>query len=44
LLVVCIGRNGKVIFPRGNDVILAEDTVTVITTHTGFHDISDILA
>ena len=44
LLIACIGRNGKVIFPRGQDVIKAGDTVIVVTTHTGFGDISDIMA
>ena len=44
LLIACISRGGKVIFPRGQDVIQAGDTVIVVTTHTGFRDISDILS
>ena len=44
LLIACIGRGGKVIFPRGQDAIQAGDTVIVVTTHSGFGDISDILA
>lgn len=44
LLIACIGRHGKIIFPRGQDAIAAGDTVIVVTTHTGFRDISDILA
>jgi len=44
LLIACIGRRGKIIFPRGQDAIAAGDTVIVVTTHTGFKDISDILA
>ena len=44
LLIACIGRKGKIIFPRGQDKIQAGDTVIVVTTHTGFRDISDILA
>ena len=44
LLIACIGRKGKIIFPRGQDAIEAGDTVIVVTTHTGFRDISDILA
>ncbi len=43
ILVACINRNGNVIIPRGRDVITAGDTVVVVTTHTGFKDISDIL-
>jgi len=44
LLIACIGRKGKIIFPRGQDAIQAGDTVIVVTTHSGFKDISDILA
>jgi len=43
LLIACIGRKGKIIFPRGQDAIAAGDTVIIVTTHTGFKDISDIL-
>ena len=44
LLIACINRGGKIIFPRGQDAIMAGDTVIVVTTHTGFGDVSDILA
>ena len=44
LLIACIGRKGKVLFPRGQDAIEADDTVIIVTTHTGFRNISDILA
>ena len=44
LLIACINRGGEIIFPRGQDVIKAGDTVIIVTTHTGFGDISDILA
>ena len=44
LLIACIVRRGRVIFPRGQDAIEAGDTVIIVTTHTGFRDISDILA
>ena len=44
LLIACIGRKGKIIFPRGQDAIQAGDTVIIVTTHSGFKDISDILA
>lgn len=43
-LITCIIRRGKVIMPRGKDVIMPEDTVIVVTTHIGFKDIKDILA
>ncbi len=43
LLVTCIIRNGKIIIPRGHDMICKGDSVVVITTHTGFKDITDIL-
>jgi trk system potassium uptake protein TrkA len=44
LLVTCIIRNGRIIIPRGGDSILKGDSVVVITTDTGFKDITDILA
>lgn len=43
LLISCINRNGKIIIPRGGDVIQVGDRVIVVTTHTGFHDVRDIL-
>lgn len=43
LLVGCIYRRGKVIFPRGQDRIQVGDSVMVVTTIKGFHDIRDIL-
>lgn len=43
LLIACINRNGKIIIPSGNDSILTGDTVMIVTTHTGFNDIHDIL-
>lgn len=42
-LIACINRMGKIIVPRGQDVILKDDTVIVVTTKTGFEDISDVL-
>ena len=44
LLIACIHRNGKIIFPRGKNMIKQGDSVIVVTTHKGFGDISDILA
>lgn len=43
LLIACINRGGKIIFPRGQDAIQPEDSVIIVTTHSGFGDISDIL-
>lgn len=44
LLVCCIYRNGSVIIPGGQDSIQVGDNVMVVTTNTGFRDITDILA
>ena len=43
LLIACINRNGSIIIPSGQDSIKVGDTVIIVTTHTGFSDISDIL-
>ncbi|MBQ3105055.1 MAG: Trk system potassium transporter TrkA [Lachnospiraceae bacterium] len=43
LLIACINRGGTIIIPGGQDCIRVGDTVMVVTTHTGFHDIEDIL-
>ena len=43
LLIACMSRKGKIIIPRGNDVIRAGDKVVVVTKHTGFYDVKDIL-
>ncbi len=42
-LIACIGHNGKIISPRGRDIISVGDTVIVVTTHTGFKEIKDII-
>ena len=44
VLIACINRNGKIILPRGRDVMLGGDTVIVVTTLRGLNDISDIFA
>ena len=44
LLIAFINRNGKILIPSGNDTIEVGDTVMLVTTHTGFNDIQDILA
>lgn len=43
LLVACINRKGRIRIPRGNDTIQKGDTVVIITAHTGFKDVRDIL-
>ncbi len=44
LMLAAIIRQGKLIFPGGHDEILPKDRVIVVTTHTNFNDIDDILA
>ncbi len=43
LLIAFIGRKGSIIIPTGQDSIRINDNVMVVTTHTGFNDIVDIL-
>ncbi len=43
LLISFISRNGSIIIPSGQDCIKVGDTVMIVTTHTGFNDIQDIL-
>lgn len=43
VLIACINRAGRIIAPRGKDVIRPNDTVIVVTTSKGFKDITDIL-
>ncbi len=43
LLIACLSRKGKIIIPRGADTIQSGDRVIIVTAHTGFHDIVDIL-
>ena len=43
LLISFISRNGSIIIPSGRDCIEVGDTVMIVTTHTGFNDIQDIL-
>lgn len=44
LLIAFINRNGQILIPSGSDTIEVGDTVMLVTTHTGFNDIQDILA
>lgn len=43
LIVSFIYRKGRIIIPTGQDCIHVGDTVMIVTTHTGFHNILDIL-
>jgi trk system potassium uptake protein TrkA len=43
LRIAYIRRHNNIIFPGGNDEIKVGDAVMVVTTHTGFKDIQDIL-
>ena len=43
LLIACVSRRGKIIIPRGDDVIRNGDKVIIVTKHAGFHDLKDIL-
>lgn len=43
LLIGFINRNGSIFIPSGQDCIKVGDSVMIVTTHTGFNDISDIL-
>ncbi|PWM25800.1 MAG: Trk system potassium transporter TrkA [Oscillospiraceae bacterium] len=43
LLLACITRDGKAIIPGGNDSIVANDRVIIVTTNQQLRDLSDIL-
>lgn len=43
LLIAFISRKGSIIIPTGQDCIRVGDSVMVVTTHNGLHDIVDIL-
>lgn len=40
-LIACIIRNDNVIIPNGNDCIMLNDKVLVVTTHQNFDDLTD---
>lgn len=42
-LIACIIRDGKVIIPKGNDYILVNDYVVVVTLQDTFDDLNDII-
>lgn len=43
MLIGCITHKGNVTIPNGQSIIKVGDTVIIITTTTGLHDIRDIL-
>ncbi len=43
IIIASINRNGKIITPKGKDIIKVGDTVIIVTTNTGYNDIQDIL-
>ena len=43
IIIASITHKGQVIIPRGQDIIHPGDSVIIVTTNTGFKDISDIL-
>ena len=43
LLIAFISRKGSIIIPSGQDSFQVGDNVMVVTTHTGFNSIQDIL-
>lgn len=43
VLIGCISRKGKAMIPNGRSVIEVGDTIILLTTRTGFYDITDAL-
>ena len=43
ILIASINRGGRVLIPSGQDTIEPGDSVMIVTTHSGFSDIRDIL-
>jgi trk system potassium uptake protein len=43
VLLACINRGGEIISPHGGDMLRVGDTVIVVTTHSGFNVLDDIL-
>lgn len=42
LLISSISRNGKAFIPGGDDVLLPDDSVIIVTTNKGFNQLNDI--
>ena len=43
LIIALINRGGKIFMPSGSDCLMVGDSVMIVTTHTGFNSIVDIL-
>lgn len=43
MLIACVNRGGRVFIPSGNDCLMMDDTVIIVTKHSGFDEINDIL-
>jgi len=43
LLIALINRKGKIIVPGGLDTLMVGDSVVIVTTHSGFDTITDVL-
>ena len=42
LLIASIVRGNELIIPKGDDCLKVNDSVVIVTTNTGFKDLSDI--
>ena len=42
ILIASIVRGNELIIPKGDDCLKVNDSVVVVTTNTGFKDLSDI--
>ncbi len=43
VIIVCINRNGTIIFPTGEDIIKANDNIIISTTKSSIKGLNDIL-
>ena len=43
VLIASISREGQIIIPRGQDMIMVGDAVVIVSKHLGLEDITDIL-
>ena len=42
ILIASIARGNQMIIPRGDDCIMVNDSVVVVTTNSGFEDLKEI--
>jgi trk system potassium uptake protein TrkA len=43
VLIASISRDGQIIIPRGQDMIMVGDAVVIVSKHLGLEDVTDIL-